>query len=97
VRSRKKRRTDVYRTDFNRLSIYPRYQVPKPGQELKRFSPGDIIKIRITGLDDDGRPTALIKGYTVVVKASGLEPGQEIKVVVENIDGKTIYAKQLEE
>ncbi|MCE4628111.1 MAG: hypothetical protein F7C34_03060 [Desulfurococcales archaeon] len=68
ARSRRKRRSDVYRTDFSRISVYPRFQKPEQNKGLKRLEPGDVVRVRVSGLDDDGRPTAVFKGYTIIIE-----------------------------
>ncbi|MCE4624446.1 MAG: TRAM domain-containing protein [Desulfurococcales archaeon] len=96
VRGRKKRRSDVYRTDFSRISVYPGFQRPSPQQGLKKFKSGDEIKVRVTGQDDDGRPTGMIKGFTVVLEGADVEPGAEVRAVITRVSGKTIYARPVE-
>ena len=93
ARGRRKRRSDVYKTDFSRISVYPGFQKPSPQQGLRRFKPGDEIKVRVTGQDDDGRPTGKIKGFTVILEGADVEPGAEVKAIITKLIGKTIYAK----
>ncbi len=97
VRGRKRKRSDVYRTDMNRLSVYPSFQKPQENTGKRRINIGETIRIRITGIDDDGNPIGLFSSYTVVVidaQSELFEPGQELSVKVVEVKGKTIYAKQ---
>jgi len=97
VRSRRKRRGNVYRTDFSRISVYPKYQKPHQDMGPKKIEPGDEMRVRVSGLDDDGRPTAIAKGYTIVIEGIDLEPGENVRVVVERVEGRTAYARLKEE
>ncbi len=94
ARSRKKRRSEVYHTDFNRLSVYPSFQRPKTDVK-KKFSLGDIVKVRITDLDDDGRPIGRLKDYTVVLEEGELEPGVEVRVEITRVEGRRLIGRPL--
>ena len=95
ARGKKKRGSGVYRTDISRLSVYPRFQRPQESLGRRGFSPGEIIKVRVTGQDDDGDPTGIVSGYTVVIRGAEAEPGDELKVRVVEVRGKTVYAEPL--
>lgn len=97
VRSRRKRRSDVYRTDFSRISVYPQFQRPEQNKGLKRLEPGDVVRVRVSGLDDDGRPTAVFKGYTIVIDDGSVEPGAEVKVRIERVAGRVARGRIAEE
>ena len=96
VRARKKRRSSVYNTDFSRISVYPSYQRPRQNTGPKRIEPGDELRVRVSGLDDDGRPTAVARGYTIVIEGADIEPGKTVRVVVTRVEGRTAYAKPQE-
>jgi predicted RNA-binding protein with TRAM domain len=97
VRNRKKRSSEVYRTDLNRLSVYPQYKKPESRGKAPIIKEGDVITLRITGLDDDGRPTGIAKGYTIVIVDGEVTPGEKVKVVVERVLGKTARARLIED
>ena len=98
VRGRKKRRENVYGTSFDRISVYPSYRetVRKQQEEERRRSTpqvGSKIKVRITGMDDDGNPTGAYMNYIVVIEGAEVEPGEEVQVIIRKVRGKTIYAR----
>lgn len=98
VRGRKKRRESVYGTNFDRFSVYPSYKetVRKQQEEERRRNTPQVgarIRVRITGMDDDGNPTGAYMGYTVVIEGAEVEPGEEVQVVIKRVRGRTIYAR----
>jgi len=99
ARGRKKRRGNVYGTNVERLSVYPSYRETvrkQQEEEKKRSTPqeGAKIRVRITGMDDDGNPTGTYMGYTVVIDGGvEAEPGLEVQVVIKKVRGRTIYAR----
>ncbi|MEB3765119.1 MAG: TRAM domain-containing protein [Desulfurococcales archaeon] len=97
MRARKRKRSDVYRTDMNRLSVYPSFRKPKENMGRRHMRIGDIVKIRITGVDDDGNPIGVYQGYTVVITDSQFEPGQEVTARITEVHGRTLYAEKVEQ
>ncbi len=98
VRRRKKSRQDVYRTNFDRLSSYPSYkEAVRAGREREPRGPkpGDTLRVRVTGVDDEGRPTGSYMGLTVVLTGGDFEPGELVEAVVEKVSGRIIYAAPL--
>ena len=93
VRTRRKRRSDVYRTDLNRLSVYPQYRKPEMQGKITPVRKGEVLTVRITGLDDDGKPTGIVKGYTVIVEDAEVNPGEKVRVIIEDVQGKTLKAR----
>ena len=95
ARGKKKRGSGVYRTDISRLSVYPRFQKPQESLGRRGFSRGEIIKVRVTGQDDDGNPTGVISGYIIVIRGADAEPGDEFKVRIVDVRGKIVYAEPI--
>jgi predicted RNA-binding protein with TRAM domain len=93
VRPRKKRRKDVYSTDMNRLSVYPSYKRPEEKTGRIQFRRGETIKVRVSGQDDDGRPTGVYKGYRVVIIEGDAMPGEEVMVEVQEYKSGIVYAR----
>ncbi len=93
VRRRGKRiRRDVYSSNIQKYSVYP--QPRHPEHEPKRASTGkikrgDTINVRIIDIDDDGRGIGYYMGMKVIVE--GVEPGIQVKVRVDKVEGDTIY------
>ncbi len=92
----KKVRRDVYQTDMRRFSIYPTYRKPVENKGMKHLKPGDTVRVRISGVDDDGRPTAVYLGYTIIVEGD-VEPGSEVRVEIARVEGRTAIARLREE
>ncbi|MCE4600678.1 MAG: TRAM domain-containing protein [Desulfurococcales archaeon] len=91
-RNSKRKKRDPYSTSYERLSIYPTYKNPE--SDNKRRSPpvreGTTVKIRITGVDDEGRPIGLYSGYEIAVDESSedLEPGETVRVKIKRVRGR---------
>lgn len=97
ARSRKKRRGNVYTTNFGRISVYPSFQRPKESTGKRRLAPGDIVKVRVSNLDDDGRPMGAYLGYTVIIEGYEAEPGVEVRVEITRVEGRTAWGRPLEQ
>jgi len=100
VRRRRKAKEDVYRTSFDRLSSYPSVRnaisrAEAGSSKPRRLAEGDTVKVRITGVDDDGRPTGDYKGYKVVIDGVDVEPGVEVEVRITRVRGRVAYAEPL--
>ncbi|MEB3779475.1 MAG: hypothetical protein GSR85_04510 [Desulfurococcales archaeon] len=84
---KKKRTTDVYKTDIQRLSVYPSYNHGKSShkgrEELKKNS---IITVRVTQIDDNGHPSATYRGYRIRIIGEA-NPGDKVKVLVKEVRG----------
>jgi len=89
VRRGRKRKKDPYHTSFDRLSIYPK--MTKPSEDTgRRLRPGDVIRVRLTGVDDEGRPLGTFQRYTVIVNGiERFEPGEIVQVRVVSVHGLT--------
>ncbi len=91
-RGRKSRRTDVYTSNLSKMSVYPRFNRydDRKSQEIKE---GDVIKVRIIGIDDSGRGIAYYKNVKVLVEDA--IPGSEVVCKVVRVSGNLAYAKPL--
>ena len=98
VRRRRKKREDVYSTNYERLSTYPSFRqaAVKSGPDKPGLRPGAVIRIRVSGVDDDGRPVGQYMGYRIVVEEADVDPGVELKVRIESVTGRTAYGKRVE-
>lgn len=96
ARRRKKVKRNVYGVDVSRYSVYPQVRVSREDQKpgILPPKPGSVIHVRVSSVDEDGTAVGVYKGFTVRVR--GAEPGDSVKVVVERIAGKTIYARRAE-
>ncbi len=82
MRKGRRRKKDPYQTNFERLSIYPSKIKPKENHG-RRLKPGNLIKVRVTGVDEEGRPTGTFLNYLVIINnTESLEPGTIVKVKV---------------
>lgn len=94
-RRKQSEKEDLYRTDFHRLSSYPTY---RDTNEKIMLNQGDLIKVTIGNMDENGRGLALYKNYKVFVKGE-VYPGDKVNVRIESIKGNTIIGtvEQVEE
>ncbi len=92
-RGYKSRRKDVYRSNFSRTRVYPSFKEYLKKEERKDVKEGDVVKVRIVGLDESGKGIAYYKGTKVLVE--DVMPGMEVLCkIVKVIDGKA-FAKAL--
>jgi len=93
VRRVRKRKRDPYNTSFERLSVYPTASRPLERKE-RTLHPGDKIKIRVTSIDDEGRPSGLFHGYIVtIIDLDDVKPGETVSVIIEKVMGKKAMAR----
>ncbi len=88
---KKKRTSDVYRTDVQRLSVYPSYNYSKNRQKDKELGPekNSVITVRVTQIDDNGHPLAIYRGYKVILLGEA-NPGDRVEVLVKDVKGSNI-------
>ncbi len=94
-RRKQSEKEDLYKTDFYRLSSYPTYRNNDNKEVLNQ---GDLIKVVIGNMDENGRGLASYKNYKVFVKGE-VFPGDRVNVRIETIKGNTIVgtAERVEE
>ena len=97
-RSVKRKKRDPYSTNLERLSVYPSYKNISKKEEKRgvtRLKEGATIRVRVTGVDDEGRPTGIYKGYEISIETQGveLEPGEAVNVKVKKIIGRKGYGE----
>jgi len=85
---RKKRRENLYNTDYNRISIYPSYKKP---DARERITVGSVLTIRVSKTDENGDPLGEYRGYNVVILGDAM-PGEVVRVKVDRVRGNTIWA-----
>ena len=63
----------------------------KPSEATgRKLKPGDVIRVRLTGVDDEGRPLGTFQNYTVIVNGmERFEPGETVQVRVVSVHGST--------
>ena len=86
----KRVRRDLYGASLSRLSVYPQAGGPGEGRP-EPPEPGDVLRVRIQSLDEDGAGVGFYRGYRVVV--DGASPGETVEALVERVHKRTIYAK----
>ena len=92
-RGYKSRRKDIYRSNFSRISVYPSFKEYLNKEERKGVKEGDVVKVKIVGLDESGKGIAYYKGTKVLVE--DVTPGTEVLCkIVRVVDGKA-FAKAL--
>jgi len=92
-RGYRSRRRDVYHSNLSRISVYPSFKKYLREDEKKNIKEGDVVKVRIIGLDESGKGIAYYKGTKVLVE--DVMPGMEVLCkIVKVIDGKA-FAKVL--
>lgn len=101
-RSAKKRKRDPYSTNLERLSVYPSYRrsvsKAREAEREQGLREGSIIRVRISGIDDEGKPTGFYKGYEVSIEVRGREPepGESVTVRVKRISGRKVSGELAE-
>jgi predicted RNA-binding protein with TRAM domain len=96
VRRRGKRiRRDVYSSNIQKYSVYPRPAGGRGGSRgtpnTSQLQPGDKISLRIISVDEEGRGVGIYRGVKVIVE--GAEPGVQVSVVIRKVEGDTAYAE----
>ncbi|MCE4601832.1 MAG: TRAM domain-containing protein [Desulfurococcales archaeon] len=89
---RRKRRHNIYNTDYNRISVYPSYKKP---QQREHIEIGNVIEVRVSKTDENGDPLGSYKGYTVVILGDAM-PGDVVKIRVERVHGSRIWGRLIE-
>lgn len=85
---RRKHSWNPYTSEVQRLSIYPRVQVPKDDDKPKV---GDVIEVTVSDMDNRGRGIANYKGYKIIVYDAGV--GSRVKARITKVAGDSIYAE----
>lgn len=89
ARHRKRKHSwNPYTSEIQRLSIYPRVQVPR---EENKPKVGDVIEVTVSDMDGKGRGLGEYKGYRIIVYNAGV--GSRVKARVVKIAGDSIYAE----
>lgn len=94
-RGEKRKERDPYSTSHERLSVYPSYKSSGVESKGPRIIEGASIRVRVTGVDDEGRPTGFYKGHEVAIEAGGadVEPGETVSVKVTRVSGRKVYGR----
>jgi len=89
ARHRKRKHSwNPYTSEIQRLSIYPRVQVPRDENRLRK---GDVIEIVVNDMDDKGRGVASYRGYKVIVYNASV--GSKVRVKITKVVGETAFAE----
>ncbi len=85
---KRKHSWNPYTSEIQRLSIYPRVNVPQDEFKLKT---GAIIDVIVNDMDERGRGIANYRGYKIIVYNASV--GSKVKVKITKITGNTAYAE----
>lgn len=92
ARHRKRKHSwNPYTSEIQRLSIYPKIQVP---EDTNKPKVGDVVEVVISDMDGKGRGIADYRGYKVLVYNASI--GSRVKARIIKVAGDNIYAKVLE-
>lgn len=89
---RRKKRANIYNTDYNRISVYPSYKRPEAREKVEI---GSVIEVRVSKTDENGDPLGQYRGYTVVILGDAM-PGDVVRVKVERVRGSRIWGRPVE-
>lgn len=98
ARNQRRREENPYSTNLERLSVYPSYRnIRGVGNRMEApvLREGATVRLRVTGIDDEGRPTGFYKGYEISIETMGveLEPGDQVIVELKKISGRRGYGE----
>ncbi|MEB3817008.1 MAG: TRAM domain-containing protein [Desulfurococcales archaeon] len=88
--ARRKRRGGPYSLDLRRLSVYPSFKPHRSGGETS-LRIGDIVRVHILSMDDEGRGVGYIRGCKVIVEDA--EPGTDVVVKIVGAEGRTFHGQ----
>ncbi|RLG83478.1 MAG: deoxyribonuclease [Thermoprotei archaeon] len=85
---KRKHSWNPYTSEIQRLSIYPRVQVPKEDDTPKT---GEIIEVFISGMDDKGRGIGYFKGRKIIVRNASV--GSKVRVRITHVGKDVMFGE----
>lgn len=92
-RGRKSKRGNVYYSNLSRMSVYPSFKKPTEEKTRERLREGDIIKVKIVGIDENGRGIAYYRSIKILI--DDVMPGVEVMCKIIKAMGKIAFGKPL--